>query len=106
MAVEHRLHNPALNPLTSTVDQPHLTQPREGRSRNVLLDDRGDVLRPKAVQVDLGLYGYLVWDSMYAPAYGLRYSALTTVLIPPRTEKSPTTVIRRGSRTATRSSRI
>ena len=34
------------------------------------------------------------------------YSAVTTVLMPPRTEKSPTTVMRRGCSAATRSSRI
>src|SRR5207249_3455236 len=30
------------------------------------------------------------------PCHGALYSAVTTVLIPPRTEKSPTTVMRRG----------
>ena len=34
------------------------------------------------------------------------YVAVTVVLIPPRTEKSPTTVMRRGAQAATRSSRI
>ncbi len=34
------------------------------------------------------------------------YSAVTTVEMPPRTEKSPTTVILRGRHAATRSSRI
>src|SRR5882672_2628757 len=37
---------------------------------------------------------------------GASYSALTTVEIPPRTWKSPSTVIRRGFMAATRSSRI
>ena len=34
------------------------------------------------------------------------YVAVTVVLMPPRTEKSPTTVMRRGAHAATRSSRI
>ena len=37
---------------------------------------------------------------------GFVYVEVTTVLMPPRTEKSPTTVMRRGWRAATRSSRI
>jgi len=60
VTVERRLHDPALNALAPTVDQSHFPQPRQGGSCDVLLDDRGDVLRPEAVQVDLGLYGYLV----------------------------------------------
>ena len=34
------------------------------------------------------------------------YDAVTTVLMPPRAEKSPTTVMRLGAHAATRSSRI
>jgi hypothetical protein len=37
---------------------------------------------------------------------GLTKVAVTTVEMPPRTEKSPTTVMRRGAQAATRSSRI
>ena len=57
MALERCLHDPALNALASTVDQSHFTQSGRRRSRDVLLDDGRDVLRPEAVQVDLGLYG-------------------------------------------------
>ena len=41
-----------------------------------------------------------------AVTLGRRNVAVTIVLMPPRTEKSPTTVMRRGWHAATRSSRI
>ena len=42
------------------------------------------------------------WHFDYFPSY----VAVTVVVIPPRAEKSPTTVMRRGRQAATRSSRI
>src|SRR4051794_25602187 len=46
------------------------------------------------------------FDPLLFQSLVFSYSAVTTVLIPPRTEKSPTTVMRRGRMAATRSSRI
>ena len=45
------------------------------------------------------------WD-LELGSWDLSYSAVTVVVIPPRAEKSPITVMRRGAQTATRSSRI
>ena len=46
------------------------------------------------------------YGSAAAPGAGCSYRAVTVVVMPPRTEKSPTTTMRRGEQAATRSSRI
>ena len=83
------------------------------RGSDVLVDDGRDVARGEGVEIE----DIFDWDFVrihtltvsgchfrfYSP---FTYPAVTVVVIPPRAEKSPTTVMRRGAQTATRSSRI
>jgi len=109
MAVERRLHHPALDAAPAPVDDADLTEPGLRSGGHVFLHDRGDVAGRERVEIELGLDGS---HPSRAPRparqddQARRYSAVTMVVMPPRTEKSPTTVIRRGCRHATRSSRI
>ena len=118
--VEHRLNDATLNASPATVNQPHLVQTGRSRGLDVIGDDAGDIARRERVQVELGFDWDMnrIHESPWLPpaspnracpsaaGYGFEYSAVTTVLIPPRTEKSPTTVIRLGRSASTRTSRI
>ena len=112
---ERRLDDAALDAAAAAVDDPDLVQAGGSSRVDVFVDDRGDVARTEGVEIDLVLDGNanrFVSHSVSpepepcAPQPFLVYSAVTTDLMPPRTEKSPTTVMRRGWSDATRSSRI
>ena len=87
MFLERLLDDAALNALAASVDQPHFAEPGFVRGTDVLLDDGCDVARRERVKVERVFDRDLVQDG---------YVAVTTVFIPPRTAKSPTTVMRRG----------
>jgi hypothetical protein len=110
MLLECRLHCGALDPSSAAVNEPHFAQPEGRRGIDVFADNGDDVGRSEGVEIELGLNGnaegLVLGHRRPALQTGCRYSAVTTVLIPPRTEKSPTTVMRRGCSASTRSSRI
>ena len=105
MLLEHLLDDAALNTLAAPVNHSNLTESRLVRCVDVFLHHGCDVTRSKGMQVDLIFDGNAVCHRC-AHYFGEGYDAVTTVLIPPRTEKSPTTVMRLGAQAATRSSRI
>ena len=109
----------ALHAGAATMDESHLVQVPRVRCVEVLVHHRRDVARREGVQVDLVLDGHhdgrvgavggvgAAGLGVAGPVrHGFTYSARTVVFRPPRTEKSPTTVMRRGAQAATRSSRI
>ena len=87
MPLECLLHDAALDAFTAAVDQPDLPQPRLVSGGDVLGDDRRDVARREGVQVESAVD----WNSCQDG-----YEAVTMVFMPPRTAKSPTTVMRLG----------
>jgi hypothetical protein len=94
MPVQRRLHHAALHAAPAAVYQAHLSKASRRGGFDVFLDDRYDVGRRKRVQIDLGFDWDLERHNLQSQRS--RYSAVTLVLIPPRIEKSPTTVMRRG----------
>lgn len=96
---EGLLHDPALHPRATAMNQPHLAQSFRMRLVEVLFDDRGDVARREGVEVELAFDGD-PQRVLILHCYGVEacwsYRTVTSVLMPPRTEKSPTTVMRRG----------
>ena len=110
MALERGLHDAALHSMSTSVNQPDVAEARVSGRSDVFLDNRGDVAWREGVQVELGFdrhaNGFVGGHARPDLQTCLVYCAVTRVLMPPRTEKSPTTVILRGSSTATRSSRI
>ena len=133
MTFERGLDDAALHAASAAVDESHLPQTRSAAAVTILLDDRRDVARREGVEIDFAFDRNAARDHDGSPMCarvaeypnlqqvrlaaacasstlrlirGLTYVAVTTVLMPPRTEKSPTTVMRRGCRAATRSSRI
>src|SRR5439155_24829607 len=107
MTIERGLHDPAPHAAAASVDDAHLVESGSRSGLDVLGDDRGDVARRERVQIDLALDRQVDGIGVHAGDHSVfAYSAVTTVWIPPRTEKSPTTVMRRGRIAATRSSRI
>jgi len=57
VVVEELLHNAALDPLPSSVDQAHLSQPGGVRGVNVVTNDRRDVFRNKSVEIEAAVDG-------------------------------------------------
>ena len=131
MAFERLLHDAALDAFSAAVNQSDFTESGGMCGIDVVLDNRPDVARRKRMQIERVFYGNLVGvfglqlstfrfrHEQGLPAADVQalasgavaesrssYEAVTTVLMPPRTEKSPTTVIRRGRHAETRSSRI
>ena len=116
MPLERRLDHPALHPCAAAVDQPDLAQAGRMRLADVLIDHRRNVARMERVKVERVLDGDVVrmirgvrhgrHTVAGVPWAFFSYDAVTTVLIPPRTEKSPTTVIRLGLQASTSSSRM
>jgi hypothetical protein len=99
MAIERCLHDAALHPSAAAVHDAHPVEPGGGGRVDVLGNHGRDIPRREGVQIDLTLDRQ--FDRVGVHRYRLvassrEYSAVTIVLIPPRTEKSPTTVIRRG----------
>ena len=100
-ALECLLDDSALHTLAAAVNQSHF--PKAGVMRGgVFIDHRRDVSRGEHMEISACPRS----GHACAPRYPAAYVAVTTVLMPPRTEKSPTTVMRRGWQAATRSSRI
>lgn len=94
MPLECGLHDAALDAAPAAVHEPHLPKPRFVRGSNVFLDDRGDVARRERVEIQLRFDGHFV---RHGRAYTcFTCSAVTVVVIPPRTVNAPVTVIRRG----------
>ena len=87
MVLQCLLDDAALDAFAATVNQPHLAQTCFVRGGDVLGDDRRDVARREGVEVERGFD----WDFFQDG-----YDAVTTVFMPPRTAKSPTTVMRFG----------
>src|SRR5260221_5032856 len=125
MAIERRLHDAALHASPAAVDDAHFVEAGGPGGVDVLGDDRRDVARRECMQIDLALDRQVDGIRRHVrqkrgttpfsrkrgrtPFFGqplFAYAAVTTVLMPPRTEQSPTTVMRRGWIAATRSSRI
>ena len=102
--LELLLHDAALHAVAAAVDQPHFAQAGGVGGGQVLVDDRADVARVEGVEIERG------FDRNFGAIAPLglasRYFTVTIVVMPPRAEKSPTTVMRRGAQAATRSSRI
>ena len=109
---ERLLDDAALYADAAAVDEAHVVESCRMRFVDVVRDDRGDVSRRERVQVEgafdrdpkrpsLGdVEGVLIlhfsWLGQLRIAAALSYLTVTSVLMPPRTEKSPTTVIWRG----------
>ena len=106
MPLERLLHDAALHARAAAVNEPQLAQTRGMRLGHVLFDDRTDISRRERVQIDRGfdwktvravfraVEWVLILHRLQLAAFS--YRAVTSVLMPPRTEKSPTTVMRRG----------
>lgn len=106
------LHDAALYADAAAVDEAHFAESCRMRFVHVVLDDRWNVSRGERVQVERvfdgdpersvlrGVEGVLIlhfaWPGQLRIAAALSYRTVTSVLMPPRTEKSPTTVIWRG----------
>jgi hypothetical protein len=116
MLVERALHESALHALAAPVNQPDLPKPRCVSRPDVLFHHVDDVARRERVEIQRILDRHFVHVSKppapqreaspAPPGEASSYSAITDVVIPPRAEKSPVTVIRFGLHAATRSSRI
>jgi hypothetical protein len=103
------LDDSALHTFTASVNQSDFGKSRRVRFVQVLFDDGGNVSRGEGVQIERFVHGKperVLFLHCYGIVEDLSYRTVTSVLMPPRTEKSPTTVMRRGWQAATRSSRI
>ena len=118
MAIEDLVNDPALNAFAASVNESDLGEARSVRRVDVLVDDRRDVARRERVKIERAFDRNLLWVRSVVGEFGhgapalpmglcyAGYVAVTTVFMPPRTAKSPTTRMRRGWHAATRSSRI
>jgi hypothetical protein len=107
--LEHSLDDSPLHAYAASVNESDFGKSRRVRFVQVLFDHGGDVSRGEGVEVEGPVDGKperVLILHCYGVVEDLSYRAVTSVLMPPRTEKSPTTVMRRGSQAATRSSRI
>jgi len=104
MPIECGLHDAALHAASTAVHEANAHESCLRRRLDIFIDDRRDIARRERVQIQLTLDRKAMRHEI--SCHGRAYVAVTTVLMPPRTEKSPTTVMRRGCRTVTRSSRI
>jgi len=101
--LEGRLDQSAKHACATAVNDADVAEAGGVRLPHVLLDDRFRVSRLERVQVQRAVYRQperLPFD------HGFVYAAVTAVRMPPRAEKSPATLNRRGWHAATRSSRI
>src|SRR5262245_5447361 len=107
MTLERLLDDAPLNTLAPAVDETDLAVTGFPGGFDVVADEGLDLARSKGMQVDRVLDRNFPAGGLVArAAHAAEYVAVTTVLMPPRTEKSPVTVIRLGRHAATRSSRI
>ncbi len=98
------LHDAALYADPAAVYQADLAQAGRVGFVDVFFDHRGDVARLEGVEVELGFDRDA--DGLVHGQASDSNTAVTEVDSPPRTENSPTIVIRLGLQAATRSSRI
>ena len=108
VAFECRLDDASLDAGAASVDQPHFQQAASCGRSHEFVDDGWDVARGERVEIELAFDGdsqrfirHAQTGYARSPGPSTRcpldvYSALTVVLMPPRTEKSPMTVMRRG----------
>ena len=89
VAFESVLNDAALYAAAAAMNQTNFTEASFPCRVHVFLDHRLDVARLEGMEVQRIL-------DRDAVRHGRIYEAVTTVLMPPRTEKSPTTVMRRG----------
>ena len=94
MPVERGLHDAALDSSAAPVNEADFGESRGCSSVHVLGDDGRNVRGCERVEVELAFDRNANGLISHQPL--ATYSAVTTVLMPPRTEKSPTTVMRRG----------
>ena len=115
MTVQGALDEATLNTAPPPVNQADFPEAGRMRGPHVLLDHILHLTRREGMQVERILDRYFVHCrvAVRGPQVALRtpdqsasYSATTDVVMPPRAEKSPVTVIRFGLQAATRSSRI
>ena len=113
--LEHSLDDSPLHTYAASVNESDFGKSRRVRFVQVLFDHGGDVSRGESMEVEGSVDGKPERrpsrvEGLILHCYGvvedLSYRTVTSVLMPPRTEKSPTTVMRRGWQAATRSSRI
>ena len=104
MAFEGALDDAALYAYPSTVYQPDFAQAGRMSFLDVLFNDRGDVAGLEGVEVELCFDRDA--DRLVHGQASDSKTAVTEVDSPPRTENSPTIVMRLGLQAATRSSRI
>ena len=93
VALEGLLDDAALDARAPAVNETDVTESAIEGGADVVGHDRWDVARRERVQVELGLDRDA---DRVRIAHAAVYDAVTTVLMPPRTEKSPTTVMRLG----------
>lgn len=121
MTLERGLDDAPLHTRAAAVDESNLPQTSRVRLADVFIHHGRDVPRMKGVEIEGALDGDVVrmtpvvrhsrypvfreLPSPRPPAF-FSYDAVTTVLMPPRTEKSPTTVIRLGLQAPASSSRM
>lgn len=101
MLLERGLNNGPLHAAAAAVHEAELRQARLVRGADVFLDHRRNVARRERVEIQLRLDGDVVnhvgAGVTRRRSYGcFRYSAMTLVVMPPRTENDPVTVILRG----------
>jgi hypothetical protein len=87
MVFQRLLNDAALHTLAASVNQPHLCQASLVRGGDVLDDDRRDIAWREGMKVERTFDRDFLQDGC---------EAVTIVFIPPRTAKSPTTVMRLG----------
>ena len=104
VAFEGALHSRPLDADAPSVHQADFAQPSRVSFVDVLFNDRGDVAGLKGVEVELG-FDRDPHGLVHGQASDSK-TAVTEVDNPPRTENSPTIVMRLGLQAATRSSRI
>lgn len=104
MLCERPVNDGSLDADAAAVHQPHFAQACGVRFVHVFLDHRRDIAGLEGVQVELGFDGNS--DRLVVHYSSASKTAVTEAERPPRTENSPTMVMRRGWQAATRSSRI
>lgn len=93
VALEGLLDDAALDARAPAVNETDLPESAIEGGAHVFGHHRGNVAWSEGVQVERGLDRDA---DRVRIAHAAGYDAVTTVLMPPRTEKSPTTVIRLG----------
>ena len=119
MLLERLLDDPALNAFATTVNEADFAQTGLVRRVDIGFNDRFDVAGREGVEIERVFnrdamshsnpkiqipnpngpwfsLGFGIWGLGFGICHPASKEAVTTVFMPPRTEKSPTTVMRRG----------